>query len=64
MVTGAPYRILYFFHGVQLAVLGHTLTKEGAIPDAEIERAITRKNAFVRNCLRHTYEEEMTNGED
>jgi len=58
------YRILYFFHGAQLAVLRHTLTKEGAIPDAEIERTITRKNAFARNPARHTYEEELTNGED
>jgi phage-related protein len=58
------YRMLYFFHGVQLAVLGHALTKEGAIPDAEIERTIARKNAFARHPARHTYEEEIANGED
>jgi hypothetical protein len=58
------YRILCFFHGVQIAVLGHALTKEGAIPDAEIERTITRKVAFARNPACHTYEEEVTNGED
>lgn len=58
------YRILYFFHGPHLAILGHALTKEGAIPDAEIERTIKRKEAFARNPARHTYEEEVTNGED
>ncbi len=58
------YRILYFFNGPQLAILGHALTKEGAIPDAEIERTIKRKEAFARNPARYTYEEEVTNGED
>lgn len=58
------YRMLYFFYGSQMAILGHALTKEGAIPDAEIERTIKRKEAFVRNPARHSYEEEVTNGED
>jgi hypothetical protein len=58
------YRILYFFLGPQLAILGNALTKEGVIPDAEIERTIKRKEAFARNPARHTYEEEVTNGED
>ena len=58
------YRILYFFHGSQVAILGHALTKEGAVPAPEIERTIKRKKAFARNPARHTYEEEVTNGED
>ena len=58
------YRILYFFHGPQVAILGHALTKEGAIPVAEIERTIQRKEAFARNPARHSYEEEVENGED
>jgi phage-related protein len=58
------YRILYFFHGPQVAILGHALTKEGAIPNAEIERIIQRKKAFARNPSRHSYEEEVENGED
>jgi phage-related protein len=58
------YRILYFFHGSQVAILGHALSKEGAIPDAEIERAIKRKEAFVRNPTRHSYQEEGADGED
>jgi len=58
------YRMLYFFHGSQMAILGHALLKEGSIPDAEIERTIKRKEAFVRNPAHHSYEEEVTNGED
>ena len=58
------YRMLYFFHGPQVAILGHALTKEGAIPNAEIERALKRKEAFTRNPARHSYEEEVADGED
>lgn len=58
------YRILYFFHGPQVAILGHALTKEGAIPNAEIERAMKRKESFTRNPTRHSYEEEVVDGED
>ena len=58
------YRILYFFHGSHLAILGHALTKEGAIPDADIERAIERKKIFTRHPAQHSYEEEVANGED
>lgn len=56
------YRILYFFHGQNVATLGHAITKEGKIPDAEIERTSRRKEAFERNPARHTYEEEFSNG--
>jgi phage-related protein len=56
------YRVLYFFSGQNVAVLDHALTKEGKIPDADIERAIRRKKAFERDPARHTYEEEFSNG--
>jgi hypothetical protein len=56
------YRVLYFFSGQNVAVLDHALTKEGKIPDADIERAIRRKKAFERDPARHTYEEELSNG--
>jgi len=56
------YRILYFFSGQNVAVLAHALTKEGKIPDADIERAIRRKKAFERDPARLTYEEEISNG--
>ncbi len=52
------YRMLYFFHGQAVTVLAHGLTKEGKVPDAEIERAIQRKAAFEKDPKRHTYTEE------
>lgn len=56
------YRILYFFHGQDGAVLAHALTKEGEISASEIERAIRRKQAFDQDPRRHTYEGEVTSG--
>ena len=56
------FRMLYFFYGRNVAVLDHALTKEGKVPDADIERAIRRKKAFERDPARHTYEEELSNG--
>jgi phage-related protein len=52
------YRILYFFHGRDLAVLGHALTKEDKVPKADIERAIRRKKAFEADTVKHSYSEE------
>jgi phage-related protein len=52
------YRILYFFHGRNVAILVHALTKEEEIPEADIERALRRKDAFEQDPVRHTYEEE------
>jgi phage-related protein len=40
------YRILYFFHGRNVAILAHALTKEDEVPKADIERSIRRKKAF------------------
>jgi phage-related protein len=52
------YRILYFFHGRNVAILAHSLTKEDEVPDVDIERAITRKKLFASNPKEHTYESE------
>lgn len=52
------YRILYFFHGKNAAVLGHALTKEGAVPPAEINRAVRRKKLFEVNSEAHTFSPE------
>ena len=52
------YRLLYFFHGRQVAILAHSLTKEDRIPNADIERAIKRKRLFESNPEAHTYESE------
>ena len=52
------YRILYFFHGRGLAILGHALTKEDNVPSADIERALRRKKAFEADPAKHSYSEE------
>jgi phage-related protein len=52
------YRILYFFHGRNVAVLSHSLTKEDSIPPIEIERALKRKRQFEQNPEKHTYAED------
>ena len=52
------YRVLYFFHGKDLAVLAHAITKEVEVPDADIDRAVRRKKAFASNPAVHTYAEE------
>lgn len=53
-VARVNYRILYFFHGTVAAVLAHGLTKEGEVPDADIERAIRRKARFQADPKTHT----------
>ncbi|MEA5599338.1 type II toxin-antitoxin system RelE/ParE family toxin [Rivularia sp. UHCC 0363] len=59
------YRILYFFHGQNIAILAHAIIKEeSAVPDIDIERAIKRKNLFVENPEVHTYQEEDENEEN
>ena len=49
------YRILYFFHGRDVAVLAHAITKENEIPVNEIKRALEWKRAFVANPAAHTF---------
>ena len=52
------YRLLYFFHGREVAILAHSLTKEDKTPDVDIERTIKRKKLFEANPKEHTYESE------
>jgi hypothetical protein len=52
------YRILYFFHGRDLAILGHAITKESVVPDIEIERCVRRRRAFESDPEGHTYLED------
>lgn len=56
-VRRVNYRILYFFHGRGVALLTHGLTKEKAVPNADVERAIERKRRFTANPEAHTYKE-------
>lgn len=55
--VGVNYRMLYFFHDNR-AVISHGLTKEGKVPDKEINLAIQRCIAFKKNPQKHTYEDE------
>ena len=52
------YRLLYFFHGREVVVLAHALTKEDEVPRTDIERAIKRMKLFRANPKAHTYESE------
>lgn len=52
------YRVLYFFHGRGVALLAHSLTKERAVPKADIERAVERKQRFEADPQAHTYKKE------
>ena len=47
------YRMLYFFHGRDVAVVAHGLIKEKAVPPADIERAIERKRRYEQNPEKH-----------
>lgn len=51
------YRILYFFHGRNVAILAHAITKEDAVPAADIDRALQRKAAYEADPSTHTYSE-------
>ena len=53
---GVHYRMLYFFCEGR-AIMSHGLTKEGKVPDTEIERAIERKRRFEQNPEKHTHRE-------
>lgn len=50
------YRVLYFFDGQRVAVLTHALTKLDRVPDTEIERAVRRRQAFLKKPDAHTFE--------
>jgi phage-related protein len=50
------YRLLYFFHENVSAVLAHGCTKEAAVDDADIDRAIARRTKFMSNPAKHTFE--------
>jgi phage-related protein len=53
------YRILYFFNGQQIVVLSHGITKEGAVPDREIELAIRRRELIRLAPELHTADFEL-----
>jgi phage-related protein len=52
------YRLLYFFDGQKAIVLVHGFTKEKILPPEDIKRAIQRREIYLANPIKHTYEEE------
>ena len=59
------YRILYFFHGRNVAILAHAITKEeSAVSDIDIERAIVRKRLFEENPQGRSYIEDDEDATD
>jgi len=53
------YRLLYFFHGQTVSVIAHGLTKEAAVPGADVNRALARKAAFITDPTAHTFRGEI-----
>ena len=51
------FRILYFFHGRQVVVLAHALTKEDAVPVIDIQRALARKAQLEKAPALHIFED-------
>lgn len=47
------YRLLYFFHGRDVAVVAHGLTKEDLVPARDIERAIERRQRYEQDPTKH-----------
>ena len=56
------YRVLYFFHGRNVAILAHALTKEDQVPKTDIDRAVRRKAAFESDPGAHSHEEDIPHG--
>lgn len=61
-VVTVQYRLLYFFHGQErhVAIITHALTKEGTIPDKDIDYAISCRKAFDLDPDAHTYKRSKT----
>ncbi|SPE17877.1 hypothetical protein SBA5_1140009 [Candidatus Sulfotelmatomonas gaucii] len=51
------YRLLYFFHGNNAAVVSQGIDTERDVPAKEIDWAVKRKQAFADDPHSHAYEE-------
>lgn len=51
------YRVMYFFHGRNVVVLAHALTKEDMVPAMDMKHALKRKQLFEQDPEGHTYEQ-------
>jgi phage-related protein len=47
------YRILYFYHGRNVCILAHGITKEKEVPSVDVERAIRRKLQYESDPSKH-----------
>lgn len=52
------YRILYFFHGRDTAVLLHAVKKEDRVDVRDMNRALRRRAAFESDPAAHTFKME------
>jgi hypothetical protein len=55
-LQGINYRILYFFHENQAAVLAVGIIKEKKVPPADIDKAIECRKQFEQNPEIHSYQ--------
>lgn len=53
------YRMLYFFCGANVACLSHGFTKEGKVPENEIDVAVQRKRLVESNEEKFTADWEL-----
>jgi len=56
-LQGIHSRVLYFFHGKNIAVVSHGIVKEDAVPPRQIELALRRKHHYELDPESHTYSE-------
>ena len=56
------YRILYFLHGRDMAILAHALVKEDVMPRSDLVRAVERKRSFLEDPENHIYAEDIPDG--
>ena len=54
---GVNYRMLYFFHGPEVVVVTHGLTKKAEVPAKDIDLAVERRELFESDPERYRYEE-------
>jgi hypothetical protein len=52
------YRVLYGFVGQNVVLLTHGCSKEGKVPEGEIDDAIERRQKYLSDPEGHTYTEE------
>ncbi len=58
-LRNVQYRLLYFFHGIEAAVILHGTTKSKRVPPSEINLAIERRGNFLQNPKLRTQEIEL-----